>query len=223
MEINKMKVVDNELKLKQDIKLQQEKELVKLLTNKEICYFKMINRFYITCSKDNIEKMINIIEENSNISLRVLDWFVTKYSKKRIDCGNIQDIEVFDVRISYKAQLKAYKKKYFDPFRRKQRFKFYYTSKEGVENTSILTTLGQLNFFKWAISNNIIAYVEKNLELITKSMNVANKNKKLEKKELELELEKKQDIELEQKSDTSSESKSDLEIPNKCNIELIFD
>ncbi len=129
-----------------NIELNKSPNYESIFTNKEICYFKIINKFFITCLEENITKMINIIEENSKISLRVLDWFVTKYSKKRIDCGNVKDTEVFDVRISYKSQLKAYKKKYFDPFRRKKRFNFYYTKDKFIQ-----TTLGQLNFFKWEI------------------------------------------------------------------------
>ena len=68
--------------------------------------------------------------------------------------------EDFDVYNSYKSQLKAYNKKLFDPFCRKhstkEKFNFYYD-----EGKSILTTTGQLNFFKWAIENRIIEYVTK--------------------------------------------------------------
>ena len=69
--------------------------------------------------------MIDIINGKSEISLRILDWFVTRYSNKykiTIDMGDEEDI--FNVHISYKAQLKSYKKKYFDPFRRKKKFFF---------------------------------------------------------------------------------------------------
>ena len=31
---------------------------------------------------DNIDKMINIINGKKNVSLRIIDWFVTNYSKK---------------------------------------------------------------------------------------------------------------------------------------------
>lgn len=149
---------------------------------KELCYYKKINDFYKVCSNENIEKMMSIIDGKSTISLRILDWFVTKYSKKKIDCGLNNNDESFDVRISYKSQLKSYKKKYFDPFRRRTRF--VYKFNKNTDKTMI-TTLGQLNFFKWAFSNNILVYVEKNLKYISKEMNSSNKEdkkKKIDKK-----------------------------------------
>lgn len=145
---------------------------------KELCYYKKIDKFFKSCSTESILKMMDIIDGKSNISLRVLDWFVTKYSKKRIDCGMSKDSEVFDVRISYKSQLKSYKKRYFDPFRRKKdtRFRYYFDNGQ-----TIITTLGQLNFFKWAFTNNIVVYVEKNLKQISKEMNLSNKEDKKKK------------------------------------------
>lgn len=147
--------------------------------NKELCHYKKIDRFFKKCSAENVNKMIEIIEGQSIISLRVLDWFVTKYSKKRIDCGSQKGVEIFDVRYSYKAQLKSYKKRYFDPFRRKKKFVYHF---DASINKSINTTLGQLNFFKWAFDNNILVYVEKNLKLISKEMNQCNKDDKDKKK-----------------------------------------
>jgi len=159
-----------------------EKEIidpVKFFNIKELCYYKKINDYYKVCLSDNIEKMINIIEGKSQISLRILDWFVTKYSKKKIDCGINNNDDSFDVRISYKSQLKSYKKRYFDPFRRRKKFMYHFT----INDKSIITTLGQLNFFKWAFSNNILIYVEKNLKQISKEMNLSNKEEKKKKKD----------------------------------------
>lgn len=156
---------------------------------KELCHYKNINKFFIECYKEKPEiimQMIDIIESKSNISLRILDWFVTKYSKKKINCnGNIKNVDAFDVKISYKAQLKAYKKRYFDPFRRRKKF-FYPCEKDGfikLENESkyIYTTLGQLNFFKWAFTNGIVSYVDENLNFIISEMNAFNKDEKKKK------------------------------------------
>ncbi|ARF09008.1 hypothetical protein Catovirus_1_1058 [Catovirus CTV1] len=156
----------------------------KFFTNKELMYYKMIEKFFKRCSIDEIKKMVEIINSSSGISLRVLDWFVTRYSKKMIISNN-PNSEVFDVHISYKAQLKSYKKRYFDPFRRKRKFYFYYDLND--KSKKLYTTLGQLNFFKWAISNNIIGFVERNINQVTKAMNQSNKDdkKKKEKKKKE--------------------------------------
>lgn len=159
---------------------------------KELCHYKNIDKFFKECNEknpENIAKMIQIIEGKSDISLRILDWFVTKYSKKKVNCnGTIKNIDAFDVKISYKAQLKAYKKRYFDPFRRRKKF-YYPCSDDGFitinnENKHIYTTLGQLNFFRWAFINRIISYVEENLSFIISEMNIYNKDEKKKKQQL---------------------------------------
>ena len=73
--------------------------------------------------KDNLDIFLPIINGESKISLRLLDWFVTNYSKK----NNINYILKkkskninFIVYLDYKAQLKAYSKKQFDPFCRRK-------------------------------------------------------------------------------------------------------
>jgi hypothetical protein len=143
----------------------------------------MIDKFFRDCTEDQITKMLNIINKESEISLRILDWFVTRYAKKKIDfeINGLQRDEIFDVHISYKAQLKSYKKTYFDPFRRRKKFYYSYDMINAKKN--VYTTIGQLNFFRWAISNNIIEYVEKNLSQLTKAMNSSNKEDKKKKQQ----------------------------------------
>ena len=53
----------------------------------------------------------------------------------------------------YKLKLKAYSKHRFDPFCRWDRITVPYN-----ETSHIQTTIGQLNFFKWAIENYVIEY-----------------------------------------------------------------
>jgi hypothetical protein len=169
-------------------------------SSKELCYYKTIHKFFKNCNDKEIIRMINIINGESEISLRVLDWFVTRYSKRKIDFGDNQEntLDSFDVHISYKSELKSYKKRYFDPFRRRK--KFYYllylketnfksTNSHNESNDSkdtllLYTTLGQLNFFMWAISNKIIDYVQVNLEQVSKAMNTNNKDEKKKKQKI---------------------------------------
>ena len=113
---------------------------------------------------DHIKQMLPIIMGESKISIRVLDWFVTNYSKNKKLYYKI-DNKTFNVHMDYKSQLKGYKKKLFDPFCRKKRIPFYYNETEYV-----ITTIGQLNFFKWAISKKILDYVTHNFEVIYKDM-----------------------------------------------------
>jgi hypothetical protein len=149
-------------------------------SQKQLCYFKMIDRFFKKCPIEMIKKMVDIINADSIISLRVLEWVVTKSNKKAVNI-KIGNNEYFSINIMYKAQLKSYKKKNFDPFRRDR--KFYYTYDPNDDNKKVLTTLGQLNFFKWAVSNNIIDYVEKHYEDINRSMINYNKEEKIKKTE----------------------------------------
>ena len=117
----------------------------------------------------NIKKVINIIEGKENISLRVIDWFVTNYSKKN-NVSYMVDEQQFIVYLNYKQQLKGYSKKLFDPFCRRDRINFYY------DNTHFIkTTIGQLNFFKWAINNNILDYIRDNTKIIEDDMNKSYK------------------------------------------------
>ena len=118
---------------------------------------------------DNLERMLHIINGDANISLRIVDWFTTNYAKKNYTVYDLPNGKRFKVYIDYKLKLRSYSKKRFDPFCRWDRISVPY--KEG---TSIQTTLGQLNFFKWAFDNHVIEFIENNYEAIEKDMNARN-------------------------------------------------
>lgn len=121
---------------------------------------------------NNIDKILPIINGESKISLRLIDWFVTNYSKKHFTIIKTQDTR-FKVYLDYKLKLKAYSKKRFDPFCRWDRITIPYDDDNLME-----TTIGQLNFFRWIIENNILSYIEKNIEDINKDMNSRNSTSK---------------------------------------------
>ncbi len=129
---------------------------------------KILKNFYY---KDNYKKLdltIPIINGQSQISLRLIDWFVTNYSKKYFTTYNVCNIR-FSVYTEYRLKLKAYKKRRFDPFCRWDRINFPYKN-----DMHILTTIGQLNFFQWALNKNIIKYITEHKELIENDMNGRN-------------------------------------------------
>lgn len=132
--------------------------------------------------KDNIERMIPIVTGNAKVSLRVLDWFVTNYSKSNdviFDLKKNREFIKFNVYQDYKNKLKSYNKRFFDPFCRQNKKNL--TNKIAFkynDDKYIVTTIGQLNFFRWAIRNNVINYVESNLDIINSHMNKNNYNKK---------------------------------------------
>jgi hypothetical protein len=173
----------------------------------------------------NRDKLLSVLMEEKNISLRSIDWFITNYSKKvntyyiiyedldknptfeEKDNNYRKNMNVFH---SYKSQLKAYSKKKFDPFCRRNRILFKID-----EDHSIETTIGQLNFFKWAISNLIIEYIINNKIQIEIDMNNSLKQTKINK---------------EDKIDGSRKKRQELSLSatrglnmNHVSVELIFD
>ena len=131
--------------------------------------------------KDKITQMLSIINGGSNISLRIVDWFVTNYAKKNFTQYELKDDDAgittrFKVYNDYKLKLKSYSKKRFDPFCRWDRISIPYTDNEHIQ-----TTIGQLNFFKWALENKIIEYIKDNYKTIEKDMNERNSTAKSKK------------------------------------------
>jgi len=126
---------------------------------------------------DNLTRMLKIITGESKISLRIVDWFATNYAKKNFTLYNITnsfgEIIRFKVYVDYKLKLKAYSKIRFDPFCRWERISIPY--KDG---TCIETTIGQLNFFKWAIENKVVDYIDEHYDVIEKDMNNRNSTSK---------------------------------------------
>ena len=124
-----------------------------------------------------LSRMLKIITGESKISLRIVDWFATNYAKKNYTLYTFSDIHQniirFKVYFDYKLKLKAYSKKRFDPFCRWDRISIPYKN-----DTCIETTIGQLNFFKWAIENKVIEYIEENYDTIEKDMNNRNSTSK---------------------------------------------
>ena len=129
-------------------------------------------------NEDNLNNMLKIITGESTISLRIVDWFATNYAKKYYTLFTIEQTSDnisrrFKVYDDYKLKLKAYSKKRFDPFCRWDRISIPYKNGNCIE-----TTIGQLNFFKWALENKVVDYIEENYETIEKDMNSRNSTSK---------------------------------------------
>ena len=142
------------------------------------------NEFY-DYNKSYILEIKNIVDQNNILSLRILDWFITNYSKKFqvIINGN------FNVYQSYKLMLKSFSKKFFDPFCRKNKLKFYFTETNFIE-----TSCGQLCFFKWCFENNILSFVKQNLSIIEDDMKKSLKQKAIDNKENSSDMKRRQPL-----------------------------
>ena len=189
--LKEKKTVEDQLKEGDDFSIHIRSP--KDITGKQALLMIPITKFFTV--KEHITQFLDIIEGRTKISLRLIDWFVTNYSKKNNTFYNINHYntpivknktkkkisnnfdQYFNVFNNYKCQLKAYSKLHFDPFCRRTRISFYYQ-----KDKSILTTVGQLNFFKWTIENYIIDHMLENIQAIESDMNFINKSSTEKKK-----------------------------------------
>ena len=150
-----------------------------------------LQRFY--ANHPEIEKVLTYLNGEAPLSLRIIDWFVTKYSRKGFVRYPLNGQE-FLVYLSYKGQLKAYSKQYFDPNCRRERIMFTIPGHE-----QFMTTIGKLNFFRWALESKILDYMEAHEEDIRSGYNAYLKETTLTQKRNKSELNKSES----NKSDTS--------------------
>ena len=122
-----------------------------------------LQRFYL--SHPEINKVLTYLNGEAPLSLRIIDWFVTKYSRKNFVRYQLNGQD-FLVYLSYKGQLKAYSKQYFDPNCRRERIMFKIPGHD-----QFMTTIGKLNFFRWALETNILDYIEAHEEEIRTGYN----------------------------------------------------
>ena len=166
------------------------------LSNRQELLLDKLKLFY---TPSIMEILLPIINGETKLSLRIIDWFVTNYTKKnniilynkkkklitkkspknkfeqKTKKSKYEYVDdQFNIYLNYKGQLKAYSKKNFDPFCRRERINFYYKSNnsDNLDDKFITTTVGQLNFFKWTIENNILDYIKEHLEKIDSDMNI---------------------------------------------------
>ena len=147
-------------------------ELLIFYKNKEYLEIvkKIVNREF-TVGSSSSSSPENI--KGKKVSIRIVNWFVTNYAKQHFTVYQNEG-ERFFVWTRFRSAEDGYSKEMFDPYCRKDRIIIPYD-----ETTQIVTTIGQLNFFKWAILNKVIDYIVAHYDEITRDMNVrlTQKNK----------------------------------------------
>ena len=128
-----------------------------------------LQRFY--SARPDLNTIIPVLKGEGDLSLRLIDWFVTNYAKKH-HVNYMLAGQEFVVYLNYKSQLKAFSKKLFDPFCRRERILFQC----GTSHEPFETTVGQLNFFRWAFEKDILPYVRANLADIVREEKLARAN-----------------------------------------------
>jgi hypothetical protein len=143
--------------------------------------------------------LASVSRQKTIISLREMDYTVTNYSNNNKVIYNLRDGTEFNMYLNYKCELRGYSKKCFDPFCRRQRLFLDFETKTPLfledseieeyktREDGIVTTIGQLSFFKWAIINEVIDYCFANKDKINREMEkMDNKKKKIIKETKEL-------------------------------------
>lgn len=157
------------------------------VTEKEKIVLKELVRFY---NREKIEKIKPIINQEHDISLRLIDWTPTNYGKKNCIKYRLNNGKIIDVFESYKNYMTSYKRNIlFDLFRRGKCLKLIYGTKD---SEYIITSVKQLNSFRWVLEIELLDYISKNKEKIEADMRIslrrsaANKKNKSRKKRQEL-------------------------------------
>ena len=191
-EIEQEQEQEQEIEIEQEIEQEQEHYKIK---GKTLLLLESLMEYY----SKNINILTSIITQKNILSLRILDWLVTNYAKKHNVVYTIRKNNTnsnFNIYLDYKNQLKAYSKKYFDPFCRRERILINIQdlswkiinngNKQKTNENQLITTVGQLNFFKWFIENNVLNYAIENIEHIDKDMieTLNNSKKQTKRKEL---------------------------------------
>jgi len=126
-------------------------------------------------NEEAVLKFIVIIKRKKGSSLRLIDWLVTNYSKRHILLINKGEFPR-DLNRDYQKNLSAYNKKNMDPFARRNKIKITVTYKDGSTDTR-KSTIGQLNFFRWFISNDIESILEQERSKVEAHMKHHERNR----------------------------------------------
>lgn len=117
--------------------------------------------------------LLPLITQTSPVSLRALDWAVVNWSKQHnIVCASTTPGEMTNIHHAYRNALQFWKRRLFDPFRRRSRIVI---AVDGVEHE---TTLGQANFALWTYQTGVLAYVLSHIDVIEQNMNQVSQRQK---------------------------------------------
>jgi len=156
-------------------------------------------------NNQNLNILAAVSKQKTIISLREMDFTVTNYSNNNKVSYKLKNGETFNMYLDYKSQLRGYSKRLLDPFCRRQRIYLDFATKTPIflqdseiaeyknSEDGIVTTIGQLNFFRWAITNEVIDYCFTHKEEIDREMDQQDKNKTAKKAELKKDKDKSQE------------------------------
>lgn len=143
------------------------------LVGRESTLLKRLQREYTADIAKTV--LMPLMTQTSPVSLRALDWAVVNWSKQHnIVCASIVPGQMTNIHNSYRTALKYWKRRLFDPFRRRDRVTVR------IDGEDHDTTLGQANFALWTYKTGVLNYVITNIDLIETDMNrISQRQKKL--------------------------------------------
>lgn len=139
------------------------------VANKQDLIMKKVKVFFD--KEENFALLRPVLMQESDLSLRLLDWTTTNWSRKKsitLQTSRNGYPETINMFLDYKAHLKAFSKRSFDPFCRRERIML--TCACDPERKIFVTTPAQLNFMKWAIESGVMHYCRENLHEIEADM-----------------------------------------------------
>jgi hypothetical protein len=145
------------------------------LTQRQRSIMERIHEFFT----DHIiqDLLVPLIQQTNGISLRALDWLVTNYSKKHNIVCRGAHLNLFNIYHGYKVALSHFRRRNFDPFRRRNRIRVVIDGADVCE-----TTVGQCNFLYWAYVNGVLDYATQHSKDIETDMNSASAMHKAERR-----------------------------------------
>lgn len=111
-----------------------------------------------------VQTFSDIVNHKNGLSLRIIDWLITNFSKA-FSVAIESDGLPRNLRRDYHKNLSAHNKKNFDPFARRRRIRIILFGQEHR-----VSTIGQLNFFRWFLSRNLVGFLLENKAVIEKHM-----------------------------------------------------
>jgi DNA-directed RNA polymerase subunit L len=137
-------------------------------SQEQFLYYELLHDFF--SREQNASMFIQILEGHSMVTLRQIEHFLKRYSKKHNVSYCIphplpdRPPMTIHIHTQYMKNSKQYTTKKFDIFCRRVRIRV------PVGGKLVETNIAQLNMFKWILSNGIIEYMENHHAAIVEDM-----------------------------------------------------
>ena len=173
------------------------------LTQRQISILHRISPFFTESIAREV--LMPLVNQTSSISLRALDWLVTNYAKKYNIVCKTRANTLFNIFHGYKIALAHFRRRNFDPFRRRSRIDIL----DDDGNVICESTVGQCNFLYWSYTNGVLNYAQEYAPVIEQDMNAASALNKAERRK--------------QKQQGLPHRRRELSVapPNKCSVYLV--